>query len=126
MRKLHVSGEYYYDNDEWISWRGDVELDDEQVANFIKLIMYNGGDTNVENIALKETYPDINDILDKACYKATLDAYNQYLRSCGKPEVDKLDFQHEVNVPHEFQDLFWLKNNYYYEYEWISLWRILF
>lgn len=106
MRKLHVSGEYYYDNDEWISWRGDVELDDEQVANFIKLIMYNGGDTNVENIALKETYPDINDILDKACYKATLDAYNQYLRSCGKPEVDKLDFQHEVNVPHEFQDLF--------------------
>ena len=47
MRKLKVSGEYYYDNDEWISWWGDVELDDEQVANLIKLIMFTGGETNV-------------------------------------------------------------------------------
>ena len=38
MRKLQVSGDYYFDNDDWISWWGDVELDDEQVANLIKLI----------------------------------------------------------------------------------------
>ena len=40
------------------------------------------------------------------CYKATLDAYNEYLRSYGKPEVDKLDFKHEVNLPYRFQDMF--------------------
>lgn len=105
MRKLTLSGEYYFDNEEWINWRGDVELDDEQVNNLIKLIMY-AGYLDVERLCLKETYPDIYDILDKACYKATLETYNEYLRSCGKPEVDKLDFEHEVNIPNEFQDLF--------------------
>ena len=105
MRKLTLSGEYCFDNEEWINWRGDVELDDEQVNNLIKLIMFNGGDTDVESIGLKETFPDIYDILDKACYKATLETYNEYLRSCGKPEVDKLDFEHEVNIPYEFYDL---------------------
>ena len=60
----------------------------------------------MEYIRLKETFPDIYDILDKACYKATLDLYNECLRSCGRPEVDKLDFEYEVNVPYEFQDLF--------------------
>ena len=106
MRKLTLSGEYYFDNEEWINWRGDVELDDEQVNNLIKLIMFNGGDTDVEYIGLKETFPDIYDILDKACYKAALDAYNEHLRACGKPEVEKLDYEHEVNIPDEFQDLF--------------------
>lgn len=106
MRKLTLSGEYYFDNEEWINWWGDVELDDEQVNNLIKLIMFNGGDTDVEYIGLKETFPDIYDILDKACYKAALDAYNEHLRSCEKPEVDKLDYEHEVNIPNEFQDLF--------------------
>ena len=106
MRKLTLSGEYYFDNEEWINWWGDVELDDEQVSNLIKLIMFNGGDTDVEYIGLKETFPDIYDILDKACYKAALDAYNEHLRSCEKPEVDKLDYEHEVNIPNEFQDLF--------------------
>ena len=105
MRKLTLSGEYYFDNEEWINWWGDVELDDEQVNNLIKLIMFNGGDTDVEYIGLKETFPDIYDILDKACYKAALDAYNEHLRSCEKPEVDKLDYEHEVNIPNEFQDL---------------------
>ena len=106
MRKLTLSGEYYFDNEEWINWWGDVELDDEQVNNLIKLIMFNGGDTDVEYIGLKATFPDIYDILDKACYKAALDAYNEHLRSCEKPEVDKLDYEHEVNIPNEFQDLF--------------------
>ena len=106
MRKLTLSGEYYFHNEEWINWWGDVELDDEQVNNLIKLIMFNGGDTDVEYIGLKETFPDIYDILDKACYKAALDAYNEHLRSCGTPEVDKLDYEHEVNIPNEFQDLF--------------------
>ena len=64
-----------------------------------------GGDTDVERMCLKDVFPDIYDILDKACYRATLDAYNEYLRSCGKPEVDKLDFEHEVNIPYEFTDL---------------------
>ena len=68
--------------------------------------MWYGGDTDVEYIGLKDAFPDIYDILDKACYKATLDVYNEYLRSCGKPEVDKLDFEYEVNIPYEFQDLF--------------------
>ena len=36
----------------------------------------------------------------------TLDANNEHLRSCGNPEVDKLDYEHEVNIPNEFQDLF--------------------
>ena len=106
MRKLTLSGEYCFDNEKWINWWGDVELDDEQANNLIKLIMFNGGDTDVEYIGLKETFPDIYDILDKACYKAVLDAYNEHLRSCGKPEVDKLDYEHEVNIPNEFQDLF--------------------
>ena len=106
MRKLTLSGEYGFDNEEWINWWGDVELDDEQVNNLIKLIMFNGGDTDVEYIGLKETFPDIYDILDKACYKAALDAYNEYLRSCENSEVDKLDYEHEVNIPNEFQDLF--------------------
>ena len=105
MRKLTLSGEYYFDNEEWINWWGDVELDDEQANNLIKLIMFNGGDTDVEYIGLKETFPDIYDILDKACYKAALDAYNEHLRSCGNLEVDKLDYEHEVNIPNEFQDL---------------------
>ena len=68
--------------------------------------MFNGGDTDVEYIGLKETFPDIYDILDKACYKAALDAYNEHLGSCGNPEVDKLDYEHEVYIPNEFQDLF--------------------
>lgn len=105
MRKLTLSGEYCFDNEEWINWWGDVELNDKQVNNLIKLIKFNSGDTDVEYIGLKETFPDIYDILDKACYKATLETYNEYLRSCGKPEVDKLDFEHEVNIPYEFQDL---------------------
>ena len=106
MRKLAVYGELYIkDEDFGGEWCADVELDDEQASNLIKLIML-AGDTDVERIGLKETYPDIYDILDKACYKATLDAYNECLRSCGRPEVDKFDFEYEVNVPYEFQDLF--------------------
>ena len=106
MRKLTVYGELYLkDEDFCYEWCVDVELDDEQAGNLIRLIMY-AGDTDVECICLKETYPDIYDILDKACYKATLETYNEYLRSSGKPEVDKLDFEHEVNIPYEFQDLF--------------------
>ena len=106
MRKLTVYGELYIkDEDFGGEWYADVELDDEQSRNLIKLIMF-AGDTNVEYIRLKETFPDIYDILDKACYKATLDLYNECLRSCGRPEVDNLDFEYEVNVPYEFQDLF--------------------
>ena len=106
MRKLTVYGELYLkDEDFGGEWYADVELDDEQSRNLIKLIMF-AGDTNVEYIRLKETFPDIYDILDKECYKATLDLYNECLRSCGRPEVDKLDFEYEVNVPYEFQDLF--------------------
>ena len=36
MRKLTLSGEYCFDNEEWINWWGDVELDDEQVNNLIE------------------------------------------------------------------------------------------
>jgi hypothetical protein len=53
----------------------------------------------------KETFPDIYDILDKACYKATIEAYYEHLRSLGKPEVDILDFEHKVNIQYEFQGL---------------------
>lgn len=107
MRKLTVYGELYLEDQDWSDeWCGEVELDDEQAGNLIRLIMFNGGDTDVESIGLKETFPDIYDILDKACYKAALDTYNEHLRSCGKSEVDKLDFEHEVNIPYEFQDLF--------------------
>ena len=105
MRKFTVHGEYCLDHQDSIEWDGDVELADDQASNLKKLIVFNC-DTDVERICLKETFPDIYDILEKACYKATLEAYNEYLRSCGKPEVDKLEFQHEVNVPDEFQDLF--------------------
>ena len=106
MEKLTIYGELYLkDEDFGDEWWAEVELDDEQAGNLIRLIMY-AGDTDVERICLKETYPDIYDILDKACYKATLDAYNEYLRSCGRPEVDKLDFQHEVNIPAKYADLF--------------------
>ena len=106
MSKLTVYGELYLEDQDWSDeWCGEVELDDEQAGNLIKLIMF-ACDTDVERICLKETYPDIYDILDKACYKATLDLYNECLRSCGRPEVDKLDFEYEVNVPYEFQDLF--------------------
>ena len=106
MKKKTVYGELYLEDQDFsYEWCTDVELDDEQARNLINLIMF-AGDTNVEYIGLKETYPDIYDILDKACYKATLDAYNEYLRSCGKPEVDELDFKHEVNIPHEYMDLF--------------------
>ena len=105
MRKLTVYGELCLEDGAGGEWYADVELDDEQSRNLMKLIMF-AGDTNVEYIRLKETFPDIYDILDKACYKATLDLYNECLRSCGRPEVDKLDFEYEVNVPYEFQDLF--------------------
>ena len=105
MRKLTVYGELYLkDEDFGGEWCADVELDDEQVRNLTKLIIFNC-ETDVERMCLKETYPDIYDILDKACYKATLDLYNECLRSCGRPEVDKLNFEYEVNVPYEFQDL---------------------
>lgn len=105
MRKLTVYGELYLKDESFGGeWNADVELDDEQAGNLIRLIMY-AGDTDVERICLKETYPDIYDILDKACYKATLDLYNECLRSCGRPEVDKLDFEYEVNIPYEFQEL---------------------
>lgn len=105
MRKLTVYGELYLKDESFGGeWNADVELDDEQAGNLIRLIIY-AGDTDVERICLKETYPDIYDILDKACYKATLDLYNECLRSCGRPEVDKLDFEYEVNVPYEFQEL---------------------
>ena len=80
MEKLTVYGELCLD-EYGVEWNTDVELEDEQVGNLIKVILLNGGDTNVESIGLKETFPDIYDILDKACYKATLDAYNEYLRS---------------------------------------------
>ena len=43
MRKLTLSGEYCFDNEEWINWWGDVELDDKQVSNLIKLIKFNSG-----------------------------------------------------------------------------------
>ena len=105
MRKLTIYGELCLD-EYGTEWNTEVELKDEQVGNLIKLIMWYGGDTDVECIGLKDAFPDIYDILDKACYKATLDVYNEYLRSCGKPEVDKLDFEYEVNIPYEFQDLF--------------------
>ena len=106
MEKLTVYGELCLDDcDYGIEWYGDVELENEQVSRLIDLII-RAADTDVEYMCLKETYPDIYDILDKACYKATLDAYNEYLRSCGKPEVDKLDFEHEVNVPLKYYDLF--------------------
>ena len=106
MRKLTVYGELYLkDEDFGGEWCADVELDDEQVRNLTKLITFSC-ETDVERMCLKETYPDIYDILDKACYKATLDLYNECLRSCGRPEVDKLTFEYEVNVPYEFQDLF--------------------
>ena len=104
MRKLTVYGELCLD-EYGTEWNTEVELDDEQVRNIIKILMFNGGDTDVEHMYLKETFSDIYDILDKACYKAALDTYNEYLRSCGKPEVDKLDFEHEVNILHEFQDM---------------------
>ena len=106
MRKLTVSGELCLDDlQDSIQWYGDVELEDDQAANLAKLITL-ACDTDVERICLKETFPDIYEILYQACGKATLDAYNEYLRSCGKPEVDKLDFKHEVNIPCEFQDIF--------------------
>ena len=106
MRKLTVYGELYLEDQDWSEeWCTYVELEDEQANNLIKLITF-ACDTDVERLGLKETFPDIYDILDKACYKATLDAYNESLRSCGKPEVDKLDFQHEVNIPYEYCDLF--------------------
>ena len=104
MRKLTVYGELCLD-EYGTEWNTEVELDDEQVRNIIKILMFNGGDTDVKRMYLKETFSDIYDILDKACYKAALDTYNEYLRSCGKPEVDKLDFEHEVNILHEFQDM---------------------
>lgn len=106
MRKLTVYGELCpEDCDYGIECYGDVELEDEQAGNLINLIII-ACDTDVEYICLEETYPDIYDVLDKACYKATLDAYNKYLKSCGKLEVDKLDFKHEVNIPLEYHDLF--------------------
>ena len=104
MRILTVYGELCLD-EYGTEWNTEVELDDEQVRNIIKILMFNGGDTDVKRMYLKETFSDIYDILDKACYKATLDAYNEYLRSCEKPEVDKLDFEHGVNILHEFQDM---------------------
>ena len=106
MRELTIYGELYLKDEDFGSeWCTDVELDDEQVRNLTKLITFSC-ETDVERMCLKETYPDIYDILDKACYKATLDLYNECLRSCGRPEVDKLNFEYEVNVPFEFQDLF--------------------
>ena len=104
MGKYTVYGELCLD-EFGTKWDTEVELDDEQARNLSKLIVFNC-DTDVERISLKDTFPDIYDILDKVCYKATLDAYNEHLRSCGKPEVDKLNFEHEVNIPHEFQNLF--------------------
>ena len=106
MKKKTVYGELCPDDcDYCIEWCVDVELEDEQADNLLNLIFF-AGFTDVKRLRLKEIYPDIYDILDKACYKATLDAYNEYLRSCGKPEVDELDFKHEVNIPHEYMDLF--------------------
>lgn len=104
MGKYTVYGELCIDEYR-IEWNAEVELDDEQANNLRKLIVFNC-DTDVERICLKDTFPDIFEILDKACHKAALEAYNEHLRSCGKPEVDKLDFEHEVNVPVEFNDLF--------------------
>ena len=67
MEKLTIYGELYLkDEDFGDEWWAEVELDDEQAGNLIRLIMY-AGDTDVERICLKETYPDIYDILDKAC-----------------------------------------------------------
>ena len=102
MGKYTVYGEVCFNDQDGTEWNADVELNDEQARNLQKLIIFNC-DIDVERLCLKETFPDIYDILDKACYKATLDAYNEYLRSNGKSEVDKLDFKHEVNVPYEFQ-----------------------
>lgn len=105
MGKYTVYGEVCFNDQDGTEWNADVELNDEQARNLQKLIIFNC-DIDVERLCLKETFPDIYDILDKVCYKATLDAYNEYLRSNGKSEVDKLDFKHEVNVPYEFQELF--------------------
>ena len=105
MGKYTVYGEVCFNDQDGTEWNADVELNDEQARNLQKLIIFNC-DIDVERLCLKETFPNIYDILDKACYKATLDAYNEYLRSNGKSEVDKLDFKHEVNVPYEFQELF--------------------
>ena len=105
MGKYTVYGEVCFNDQDGTEWNAEVERNDEQARNLQKLIIFNC-DIDVERLCLKETFPDIYDILDKACYKATLDAYNEYLRSNGKSEVDKLDFKHEVNVPYEFQELF--------------------
>jgi hypothetical protein len=107
MKKYTVYGALYLEDQNWLDeWYAEVELNDEQARSLLILIMWHGGDTNVESIHLKETFPDIYDILDKACYQATLNAYNDYLRFCGQPKVDKWDYEYEVNVPHEFQDIF--------------------
>jgi hypothetical protein len=105
MGKYTVYGELCLD-EFGTEWDTEVELGDEQARNLRKLIMWHGGDTDVKYIELEDAFPDIYDILNKACYKATLDAYNEHLRSCGKPEVDKLDFEHNINIPYEFQDIF--------------------
>ena len=105
MGKYTVYGEVCFNDQDGTEWNADVELNDEQVRILYRLMMHTGGETDVERLCLKEYFPDIYDILDKACYEATLEAYNEYLRSCGNPEVDKLDYEHEVNIPNEFQDL---------------------
>ena len=105
MGKYTVYGELCLD-DFGTEWWTEVELNDEQVRILYRLMMHTGGETDVESLCLKEYFPDLYDILDKACCEATLEAYNEHLKSCGKPEVDKLNFEHEVNIPHKFQDLF--------------------
>ena len=53
MSKLTVYGELYLEDQDWSDeWCGEVELDDEQAGNLIRLIMY-AGYLDVERLCLK-------------------------------------------------------------------------
>ena len=55
MEKLTIYGELCV-GEYGTEWNTEVELEDEQVRNIIKILMLNGGDTDVERMCLKEAY----------------------------------------------------------------------
>lgn len=57
---------------------GSVSLTDEQTQQLVQLIRENNGNSDVEELDLKDKYPEIYNILDKACEEASLKSEEKF------------------------------------------------
>jgi len=65
--ELEISLGFSHSGEVCASGEGEVELTDTEVQQLVNLIRENDGETDVEELGLKETYPEIYEKLDDVC-----------------------------------------------------------